>query len=152
MAVGPRVSKEEFMHALGLNPHDPHHEQYYRAMRDEAIIVYNRMNLSTANLLDNVRADPATRPPFFWHHIRPDCQRWAILEICHNAPPLVRGLFERGATNGEYGPNWVAGWLLYSVFRSRDVRNNRNRRKGEVGGQETTQPKKYYDPVRNGTL
>lgn len=33
MAVGPRVSKEEFMHALGLNPHDPQHEQYYRAMR-----------------------------------------------------------------------------------------------------------------------
>ncbi|CAI7656707.1 unnamed protein product [Penicillium viridicatum] len=164
MPVGPRVSKEEFMHALGLNPQDPHHEQYYRAMRDEAIIVYNRMNLDTANLLDNVRADPATRPPFFWHHIRPDCQRWAILEICHNAPPLVRGLFERGATNGEYGPNWVAGWLLYSVFRSRDVRNNRNRRKGETGGcvgsepdkrtrqEETTQPKKYYDPVRNGTL
>jgi hypothetical protein len=92
------------------------------------------MNADTSNLLDNVRADPATRPPFFWHHIRPDCQRWGILEICHNAPPLVRGLFERGATNGEYGPNWVAGWLLYSVFRSRDVRNNRNRRKGEVGG------------------
>ncbi|CDM35459.1 hypothetical protein DTO013E5_8055 [Penicillium roqueforti] len=161
MPVGPRVSKEEFMLALGLNPQDPHHEQYYRAMRDEAIIVYNRMNLDTSNLLDNVRADPATRPPFFWHHIRPDCQRWAILEICHNAPPLVRGLFERGATNGEYGPNWVAGWLLYSVFRSRDVRNNRNRRKGEVGGSAGSEsdrrtrqeePKKYYDPVRNGTL
>lgn len=101
------------------------------------------MNLDTANLLDNVRADPATRPPFFWHHIRPDCQRWAILEICHNAPPLVRGLFERGATNGEYGPNWVAGWLLYSVFRSRDVRNNRNRRKGETGGSAGLEPGMY---------
>jgi hypothetical protein len=33
MPVGPRVSKEEFMHALGLNPQDPQHEQYYRAMR-----------------------------------------------------------------------------------------------------------------------
>jgi hypothetical protein len=32
-AVGPRVSKEEFMQALGLNSHDPQHEQYYRAMR-----------------------------------------------------------------------------------------------------------------------
>ncbi|KAJ5836018.1 hypothetical protein N7447_002044 [Penicillium robsamsonii] len=63
MPVGPRVSKEEFMHALGLNPQDPHHEQYYRAMRDEAIIVYNRMNLDTSNLLDNIRVDPATRPP-----------------------------------------------------------------------------------------
>lgn len=31
--VGPRVSKEEFMLALGLNPHDAQHEQYYRAMR-----------------------------------------------------------------------------------------------------------------------
>lgn len=31
--VGPRASKEDFMHALGLNPHDPQHEQYYRAMR-----------------------------------------------------------------------------------------------------------------------
>ena len=102
------------------------------------------MNLDTANLLDNVRADPATRPPFFWHHIRPDCQRWAILEICHNAPPLVRGLFERGVTNGEYGPNWVAGWLLYSVFRSRDVRNNRNRRKGETGCSTGSESGMYY--------
>lgn len=31
--VGPRASKEEFMQALGLNSHDPQHEQYYRAMR-----------------------------------------------------------------------------------------------------------------------
>jgi hypothetical protein len=31
--VGPRVSKEEFMLALGLNPQDAQHEQYYRAMR-----------------------------------------------------------------------------------------------------------------------
>lgn len=38
MPVGPRVSKEEFMHALGLNPQDPHHEQYYRAMRVSNIL------------------------------------------------------------------------------------------------------------------
>ncbi|KAJ5317159.1 hypothetical protein N7508_001667 [Penicillium antarcticum] len=165
MPVGPRVSKEEFMHALGLNPQDAHHEQYYRAMRDEAIMVYNRMNQDTTNLLDNIRADPNTRPPFFWHHIRPDRQRWAILEMWRNSAPLTRPLFDRGITNGEYGPNWVAGWLLYSVFRSRDVRNNRNRRKGEAGTggsggsaeadrrrQVEEAPKKYYDPVRNGTL
>lgn len=30
MPVGPRVTKEEFMHALGLSPQD---EPYYRAMR-----------------------------------------------------------------------------------------------------------------------
>ncbi|CAG8110227.1 unnamed protein product [Penicillium salamii] len=160
MPVGPRVSKEEFMHALGLNPQDPHHEQYYRAMRDEAIMVYNTLNRDTSNLLDNIRADPATRPPFFWHHIRPDRQRWAILEIWRNAAPLTRALFDLGATNGEYGPNWVSGWLLYSVFRSRDVRNNRNRRKGETGTSATSEPEKqqtgqsrgYYDPVRNGTV
>jgi len=140
-------------------------------------MVYNRMNQDTSNLLDNVRADPATRPPFFWHHIRPDRQRWAILEIWRNSTPLTRALFDRGATNGEYGPNWVSGWLLYSVFRSRDVRNNRNRRKGETGSgvsesgmylclfyvenadfvidkqrTETGQSRGYYDPVRNGTL
>ncbi|CAI7612224.1 unnamed protein product [Penicillium pancosmium] len=163
--VGPRVSKEEFMLALGLNPQDAQHEQYYRAMRDEAIIVYNRMHQDTSHLLDSVRADPTTRPPFFWHHIRPDRQRWAITEIWRNAAPLTRPLFDRGGTNGEYGPNWVSGWLLYSVFRSRDVRNNRNRRKGETNSgaeidpkkakqnEETASPKKgYYDPVRNGTL
>ncbi|KAJ5155210.1 hypothetical protein N7492_008013 [Penicillium capsulatum] len=159
--VGPRASKEEFMHALGLNSHDPQHEQYYRAMRDEAIMVYNRMNQDNSFLIDNIRADPTTRPPHFWHHIRPENQRWAIMETWSNAGPQTRPLFDRGHTNGEYGPNWVTGWLLYSVFRSRDVRNNRNRRKGENNGagddkkakQEESTPKKgYYDPVRNGTL
>lgn len=97
-------------------------------------MVYNRLNQDTTSLLDNIRADPNTRPPFFWHHIRPDRQRWAVMEIWRNAGPLTRPLFDRGGTSGEYGPNWVAGWLLYSVFRSRDVRNNRNRRKGEGSG------------------
>jgi hypothetical protein len=32
-AVGPRVSKEDFMHALGLDANNPLHEPYYRAMR-----------------------------------------------------------------------------------------------------------------------
>lgn len=96
-------------------------------------MVYNRMNQDTSHLLDSVRADPNTRPPFFWHHIRPEQQRLATMEIWLNASPLTRQFFDCGGTNGEYGPNWVAGWLLYSVFRSRDVRNNRNRRKGESG-------------------
>lgn len=143
-------------------------------------MVYNRMNQDNSYLVDNVRTDPNTRPPFFWHHIRPEHQRWAILETWYSAGPQTRPLFDRGHTNGEYGPNWVTGWLLYSVFRSRDVRNNRNRRKGETNGlgdgeihrpsssqgcsmlidaldkktkQEENTPKKgYYDPVRNGTL
>ncbi|KAL4887106.1 hypothetical protein BJY04DRAFT_213066 [Aspergillus karnatakaensis] len=158
-AVGPRASKEEFMQALALNSHDPQHEQFYRAMRDETIIVYNRLNEDSSNLLDTVAADPSTKPPYFWHHVKPDRQQWAIREIARNASPQTRPLFASGDTSGEYGPNWVAGWLLYSVFRSRDVRNNRNRRKGDDQGQasrqskstDTGQPKKeYYDPVRNG--
>lgn len=32
-AVGPRASKEEFMHALGLDANNPPHEYYYKAMR-----------------------------------------------------------------------------------------------------------------------
>ncbi|OGM43074.1 hypothetical protein ABOM_009220 [Aspergillus bombycis] len=158
--VGPRASKEEFMQALVLDSQDPQHEQIYRAMReqDEAIVVYNRLNEDTSHLLDSVANDPSTRPPFFWHHIRPERQRWGIIEIAQNAGPLTRPFFARGATAGEYGPNWVSGWLLYSVFRSRDVRNNRNRRKGDDHGQgsktkkqeEDAPPKKYYDPVRNG--
>ncbi|CAI7564543.1 unnamed protein product [Penicillium manginii] len=136
--VGPRVSKEEFMLALGLNPQDAQHEQYYRAMRqDEAIIVYNRMHQDTSHLLDNVRADPTTRPPFFWHHIRPDRQRWATTEVWRNAAPLTRPLFDRGGTNGEHGPNWVSGIDPKKVKQA----------------EETASPKKgYYDPVRNGTL
>ncbi|KAE8144334.1 hypothetical protein BDV25DRAFT_134759 [Aspergillus avenaceus] len=157
--VGPRASKEEFMLALGLSTHDPGHEQIYRAMRDEAIVVYNRLNEDNSNLLDSVAHDPSTRPPFFWHHIRPERQRWGITEIFQNSGQLTHQFFARGVTTGEYGPNWVAGWLLYSVFRSRDVRNNRNRRKGDdhsqtsktVKKQEEPAPqKRYYDPVRNG--
>jgi hypothetical protein len=121
--------------------------------QDEAIMVYNRMNQDTTNLLDNIRADPNMRPPFFWHHIRPDRQRWAILEIWRNAAPLTRPLFDRGITNGEYGPNWVAGWLLYSVFRSRDVRNNRNRRKGEAGSSAGVEAGLYpFKLAMDGTL
>ncbi|RAL04023.1 uncharacterized protein BO80DRAFT_253900 [Aspergillus ibericus CBS 121593] len=131
MPVSPRASKEEFMAALGLSTHNPQHEQYYRAMRDEAISTYNHLNEDPSNLLESILLEqPTTKPPYFWHHIRPDRQRWAITEIAHNAGPLTRQLFARGQTTGEYAPNWVAGWLLYSVFRSRDVRNNRNRRRG----------------------
>ncbi|KAL4919946.1 hypothetical protein BDW62DRAFT_199358 [Aspergillus aurantiobrunneus] len=162
--VGPRASKEEFMQALGLNSHDPQHEQYYRAMRDETIQIYAHLNTSPSNLLDSLAADPScTKPPYFWHHIKPERQQWAIREIARNASPRTRPLFASGETGGEYAPNWVAGWLLYSVFRSRDVRNNRNRRRGEEVGagqgqaskqskqqSDTGQPKEYYDPVRNG--
>ncbi|OOF98220.1 hypothetical protein ASPCADRAFT_128391 [Aspergillus carbonarius ITEM 5010] len=131
MPVSPRASKEEFMAALGLSTHNPQHEQYYRAMRDEAISTYNHLNEDPSNLLESIlHEQPSTKPPYFWHHIRPDRQRWAITEIALNAGPLTRPLFARGQTTGEYAPNWVAGWLLYSVFRSRDVRNNRNRRRG----------------------
>ncbi|KAL4952063.1 hypothetical protein BDW69DRAFT_28322 [Aspergillus filifer] len=164
--VGPRASKEEFMAALGLNTHNPQHEQFYRAMRDETILVYNHLNTSPANLLD-ILPTKDTKPPYFWHHIKPERQQWAIREIARNAGPRTRHLFASGETSGEYGPNWVAGWLLYSVFRSRDVRNNRNRRRGDEGQGPATgavqssskpmppsapdQPKKeYYDPVRNG--
>ncbi|BCS20614.1 uncharacterized protein APUU_21046S [Aspergillus puulaauensis] len=167
--VGPRASKEEFMQALGLNSHDPQHEQHYRAMRDETIQIYAYLNTSPTNLLDSLASDPGTKPPYFWHHIKPERQQWAIREIARNASPRTRPLFASGETGGEYAPNWVAGWLLYSVFRSRDVRNNRNRRRGEDGsaaaavqgqasrqlrqqGNDTGQQvkKEYYDPVRNG--
>ncbi|KAI1959621.1 hypothetical protein LOZ58_004430 [Ophidiomyces ophidiicola] len=132
--VGPRVSKEEFMQALGLDVNNPQHDPLYRAMRDEAIAIYNQMNSDSSNLLENLRHDPEARPPYFWHHMRPDRQRWGILEIWYRAGPVTRPLFDRGATNGEYGPNWVTGWLLYSVFRSRDIRNNRNRKKNDENG------------------
>ncbi|KAL4803684.1 hypothetical protein BDV18DRAFT_162698 [Aspergillus unguis] len=161
--VGPRASKEEFMAALGLNSHDPQHEQYYRAMRDETILIYNHLNTSPTNLLDTLTSPASTtakpQPPYFWHHIKPERQQWAIREIARNATPRTKALFASGETSGEYGPNWVAGWLLYSVFRSRDVRNNRNRRRGDDSNgsaskakqSDTGQPKKeYYDPVRNG--
>lgn len=92
------------------------------------------MNQDRSNLLDSVRSDPSTNPPFYWHHIRPECQRWGVLELWRTSSPATRPFFNLGETNGEYGPNWVAGWLLYSVFRSRDVRNNRNRRRGDDSG------------------
>lgn len=104
--------------------------------QDEAIVVYNYMHRSNSDLLDNYRADPNMRPPYCWHYIRPERQRWGVMEIWRNSGPVTRPLFDRGATHGEYGPNWVTGWLLYSVFRSRDIRNNRhrNQNKKDPGG------------------
>lgn len=98
--------------------------------------MYNRMNQDPTNLIDERRGDPECRPPFFWHHIRNERRRSGILETWQQAPigSMARSLFDRGQTNGEHAPNWVTLWLLYSVFRSRDFRNNRNRRNGDDRG------------------
>ena len=101
--------------------------------QEEAIAVYSRLNSDRTSLIDEKRNDTATAPPFFWHHIRQDRRRQAIIDTWQQAKPgtIQRTLFDQGATTGEHAPNWVTLWLLYSVFRSRDIRNNRNRRAGE---------------------
>ncbi|RMZ92061.1 hypothetical protein DV736_g696, partial [Chaetothyriales sp. CBS 134916] len=159
--VGPRAPKDEFMRALSLDPSNPHHEGHYRAMRDEAIAAYNRLNTDRSNLIEERRNDPATQQPFFWHHIRPEVRRRAIIETWQNARAgsVQRRLFDSGATVGEHAPNWVTLWLLYSVFRSRDVRNNRTRRNengggsagggGGCGGKDGGGESLIYDPARN---
>lgn len=105
--------------------------------QDEAIVVYARLNNDRSNLVEQQRQDSSIQPPFFWHHMRPERRRAAIIETWQQARPgtVARRLFDAGATAGEHAPNWVTLWLLYSVFRSRDVRNNRNRRaEGSTGG------------------
>lgn len=98
--------------------------------------MYNKLNSDRSSLLDEKRNDGTITPPFFWHHIRPERRRQAIIDTWQQAKPgtIQRTLFDLGATNGEHAPNWVTLWLLYSVFRSRDIRNNRNRRTGEGSG------------------
>ncbi|KAL1958164.1 hypothetical protein VTO42DRAFT_5019 [Malbranchea cinnamomea] len=124
--VGLRASKEEFMAALGLDVRNRDHERYYQAMRDETIAVYRE--LGKADLLDNQRNDPNIQPPFYWHHVRQDRIRWATAEIWRRAGPMTRAFFSHGRSpNGDEGSNWVIGWLLYSVFRSRDERNRRRK-------------------------
>lgn len=97
--------------------------------------MYTKLNADRTSLVEEKQNDPDIRPPFFWHHISRDRQRWAVMQTWQNAPvgSTVRALFDQGSTNGEHAPNWVTLWLLYSVFRSRDIRNNRNRRNGETG-------------------
>ncbi|KPI42772.1 uncharacterized protein AB675_1937 [Cyphellophora attinorum] len=153
VTVGPRAAKDEFMRALNLDPSNTHHEGCYRAMRDEAIRTYKRLESDRSCLVDEKRRDPSVMPPFFWHHITKERQRAAIIETWQHAPvgSIQRQLFDRGATTGEHEPNWVTHWLLYSVFRSRDVRNNRNRRgdneKGSGSGRHEVS--KVYDPARD---
>ncbi|PWY87236.1 hypothetical protein BO94DRAFT_585790 [Aspergillus sclerotioniger CBS 115572] len=133
MPVSPRASKEEFMAALGLSTHDPQHEQYYRAMRDEAISTYNHLNESPTNLLESIlHEQPSTKPPYFWHHIRPDRQRWAITEIARNAGPLTRPLFARGSKSPQ------------TSLRQGDGNGSAS------GSGSGSGKKEYYDPVRNG--
>lgn len=140
------------MKALHLDTNNPQHEGLYRAMRvstiwlilltvdadhaaqDEAIAVYNKINADRSSLMEEQRNNQATKAPFFWHHIRPDRRRQAIMETWHQARRGTdqRRLFDCGQTDGEHAPNWVTLWLLYSVFRSRDIRNNRNRRNDDT--------------------
>ncbi|KAK5099485.1 hypothetical protein LTR70_002386 [Exophiala xenobiotica] len=155
--VGPRVPKDDFMRALGLEPSDARHEGLYKLMRDEAISTYTQLNASRSNLVEDKQNDPSIRPPFFWHHISRDRQIWAVTTTWQNAPvgSAQRALFDRGSTSGEHAPNWVTLWLLYSVFRSRDTRNNRSRRNGDSGSSSGSgtfwqQPvfDSYTDPLR----
>ena len=106
------------------------------AFQDEAINTYTELNGDRSNLVEDKRSDSTIRPPFFWHHISRERQQWAVLKTWQNAPvgSIQRQLFDRGSTSGEHAPNWVTLWLLYSVFRSRDIRNNRNRRNGDSSG------------------
>ena len=92
--------------------------------------MYNFINSHPTCLIDEKRSDPSVSPPYYWHHVQPEYQRWAIREVWQRTPvgTLARALFDRGATDGEGAPNWVTHWLLYSVFRARDDRNNRNNR------------------------
>lgn len=175
------------MRALGLDSSDARHEGYYRAMRvspelcchalgmrliwvqDEAITTYTQLNGDRTNLVEDKQNDSSIKPPFFWHHISRERQQWAVVKTWQSAPvgSVQRTLFDRGATSGEHAPNWVTLWLLYSVFRSRDIRNNRNRRNGDSGSSSSggmsnrsssqprtncfqgTSEKKMYDQVRN---
>jgi hypothetical protein len=159
--VGPRVPKDEFMKALHLDTNNPQHEGLYRAMRvstpelislivganrvaqDEAIAVYNKINADRSSLVEEQRNNQATKAPFFWHHIRPDRRRQAIMETWHQARRGTdqRRLFDYGQTDGEHAPNWVTLWLLYSVFRSRDIRNNRNRRNDDTRTSANGEPR-----------
>ncbi|KAL6252341.1 hypothetical protein RBB50_000059 [Rhinocladiella similis] len=156
--VGPRAPKDDFMKALGLSTTDPRHEGYYRAMREEAIAVYNGLNADRSSLIDEKRSDKSTSPPFFWHHIRQERRRQAIIDTWQQAKPgtIQRTLFDQGATTGEHAPNWVTLWLLYSVFRSRDIRNNRNRRAGDgsSGGSHSSggSDSAIFDPARNAYI
>jgi hypothetical protein len=139
--------------------------------------VYNRINADRSSLVEEQRNNQATKAPFFWHHIRPDRRRQAIMETWHGARRGTdqRRLFDCGQTDGEHAPNWVTLWLLYSVFRSRDIRNNRNRRNeeskpatngnlcqkvmvgkqlttvrtGTSGGSNIAVNNRIYDPARN---
>jgi hypothetical protein len=159
------------MRALGLNASNSHHEQYYRLMRvcqqaadaqlngadsrqEEAIVVYNQLNSTRNNLMDDQRNDASVTPPFFWHHIRPERRRQAIIDIWQNARAgtMARQLFDRGATSGEHAPNWVTLWLLYSVFRSRDDRNNRNRRTDGSTSQSSMPSSAAYEIVTDPIL
>ena len=116
--------------------------------------------------------DPAAQPLYFWHHISPERQRWAVLHTWRSAPvgSIQRLHFNRGATEGEHGPNWVTLWLLSSVFRARDIRNNQNRHTSEscssassvhrgeshalpsvtlINIESSAAKRRFYDEVRN---
>lgn len=128
--VGPRATKEEFLRALHIDPGHPNAEGVYKAMREQAIIVFEKINNSRSNLVDGKRTDPEVKSPFFWHHVRPEIREQAVRAVWQQAEAgtSVRKLFDLGATDGDLSPNWVTLWLLYSVFRARDDRNNRSKR------------------------
>lgn len=121
--------------------------------QDQAIAHYSRLNSNRDNLVEQQRQDSSVQPPYFWHHIRPECRKQAIIDTWQGAAvgSEARRLFDRGATSGEHAPNWVTLWLLYSVFRSRDVRNNRNRRGDGASNANGKRPPQIHEPSANST-
>lgn len=112
--------------------------------------MYERLTASRQYLSAERRNDLNTKPPYSWHWIDRESQQRAVVELWQKAPvgSIQRKHFDKGATSGEHAPNWVTLWLLYSVFRSRDIRNNRSHARKNKRPTESTKAR-MYDQVRN---
>lgn len=81
----------------------------------------------TANreaLLPRLQKDSSIKPPFFFGQIQESALRAEVVYIFHHARGPARTLFELGQeTKDDCEENWIIRWLLWHVFRYRDIRN-----------------------------
>ncbi|KAF2720351.1 hypothetical protein K431DRAFT_304354 [Polychaeton citri CBS 116435] len=118
-AIAQSESKGRFMERLGLDEANEDHKKVYALMKAEAVEARRHL---TANLEDHESCANASIGQIGEAAIHRE-----IIRMYKGARPETRQIYDLGQDLlGPAEENWIIRWMIWHVFRYRDIRNRRN--------------------------